>query len=115
MTDDFISDFRAQQDFDDDDFDDDLPEWLDDIADEEIESFAEEVPAEEEEEDDFDQLRRKSARTSATYEEMELDDESESGLSIRQLSPVQRLLLAILLLLNVVVIAVIALLLLNVI
>lgn len=101
MTDDFISSFRSERNFDDD-FDDDLPEWIGDTEPED------EVEAGFGEEDDFDQLRRKSARASATYDDIEMDDvdDEREGLSLSHLSPPQRLVLAVLLLLNVIVITV---------
>jgi hypothetical protein len=100
MTDDFISSFRSERDFDDD-FDDDLPEWIGDTEPED------EAEAAFDEEDDFDQLRRKSARASATYDDIETDvDDEGEGISLSHLSPSQRLVLAVLLLLNVIVITV---------
>lgn len=52
-------------------------------------------------EEDEEQLRRISARTSSSQEEM---DDSGSGYSWRGFSPAQRLILAILVLLNILVI-----------
>jgi hypothetical protein len=62
-------------------------------------------------EDDFDELRKKSVRTSSVYEEFEDDDEGEGGRPavgelLRSFSPGQRLILALLLLLNVIAIGV---------
>jgi hypothetical protein len=60
-------------------------------------------------EDEFDRLRQKTARTSAVYDDMEMDDEliveDERGFFAR-ISPGQRLVLLLVLLLDIVVIAV---------
>lgn len=59
--------------------------------------------------DEFDRLRQKTARTSAVYDEMDLDDEliveDERGFFDR-ISPAERLILLVLLLLDIVVIAI---------
>ena len=60
-------------------------------------------------EDEFDRLREKTARTSAVYDEMEyeeLEAEETRGGFIGQFSPQQRLILALLLLLDIVAIVV---------
>lgn len=60
-------------------------------------------------EDEFDRLRQKTARTSAVYDEMDLDtdlEEAESQGFFSQITPVQRLILLVVLLLDIVVIAV---------
>ena len=60
-------------------------------------------------EDEFDRLRQKTARTSAVYDEMDVDaemEEAESQGFFSQITPVQRLILLVLLLLDIVVIAV---------
>lgn len=99
MTDDFISSFRSERDFDDDP-EEELPGWIDDFATDEDDAFGEDG-------DDFDQLRRKSARTGSAFDDMELDDDTASeSISLSHLTPSQRVVLAVLLLLNVVVIVV---------
>jgi hypothetical protein len=117
MTDDFISSFRSDRDFDDEP-EEDLPEWVgglgpDDVDD--LDDFGERQVDFSDREDDFDQLRRKSARTGAAYDEMALEDDDNGNISLSHLTPPQRLVLAVLLLLNVIVITVGVLLLLNVI
>jgi hypothetical protein len=98
MTDDFISSFRSERDFDDEP-EGDLPDWIEETEPEGADIF--------DEEDEFDQLRVKSARTGSTYDEMDLADEGRSeGLSLSHLTPPQRVILAVLLLLDVVVIVV---------
>ena len=97
MTDNFINSFRSGDEMVDE-FDDEAPDWVRDIAaEDETES----------EDDSFDQLRRKSARAGAASEGTVMEDEGDSngaGLSLSHLSPPQRLILAVLLLLDVVVI-----------
>lgn len=60
-------------------------------------------------EDEFDRLREKTARTSSVYDDMAYDDElvveDERGF-FAQITPAQRLILLVLLLLDIVVIAV---------
>lgn len=68
-------------------------------------------------EDEFDRLREKTARTSAVYDEMEyeeLEGEETGGGFVGQFSPQQRLVLALLLLLDIVAIVVGALIIFNV-
>lgn len=69
-------------------------------------------------EDEFDRLREKTVRTSAVYDEMEYEEleaeETRSGF-IGQFSPQQRLVLALLLLLDILAIVVGALVVFNVI
>jgi hypothetical protein len=86
-----------------------------DFSDEEeeidAEDFAEMTPEVVEEptfDDEFDRLREQTARTSAVYDDMELDelDEEEDEGFLAQISPSQRLILLLLLLIDVVVIAV---------
>jgi hypothetical protein len=116
MTDDFISSFRSDRDFDDEP-EEDLPEWVGGLSPDEVDDlddFGEREVDFSDREDDFDQLRRKSARTGAAYDEMALEDDN-GNISLSHLTPPQRLILAILLLLNVIVITVGVLLLLNVI
>ncbi|HZD11803.1 MAG TPA: hypothetical protein VE553_10715 [Candidatus Binatia bacterium] len=60
-------------------------------------------------EDEFDRLRQKTARTSAVYDEMALEDEldvEEDSSFLGRISAGQRLILLLLLLLDIVVIAV---------
>jgi hypothetical protein len=60
-------------------------------------------------EDEFDRLRQKTSRTSAVYDEMDLEDDlvdEEPQGFLAQITPVQRLILLVLLLLDVVVIAI---------
>lgn len=90
-------------------------EDFDEFEDLEAESQATDQAADQEDdlglefEDEFDRLRQKTARTSAVYDEMDLEDEleaEESGGFFSQISPGQRLILLVLLLLDIVVIAV---------
>jgi hypothetical protein len=58
-------------------------------------------------EDEFESLRRKSARASTVYEDMEVADEEDtpaagSGLLLGRFTPVQGFILAFLVLLNVI-------------
>ena len=59
-------------------------------------------------EDEFDRLREKTTRTSAVYDDMEFEELEEEGGEgfFAQISPQQRLILALLLLLDIVVIAI---------
>lgn len=60
-------------------------------------------------EDEFDRLRQKTARTSAVYDDMEMDDElivEDERSFFARISPGQRLVLLLVLLLDIVVIAV---------
>lgn len=85
MADDFLNDLS------DDEFAEDAPDWAQELETEE--------PG-----DEFDQLRRKSARTGSIYDDMELDEESDSSSSpLSNFSPTQGLILAVLVLLNIVV------------
>ena len=77
--------------------------------------MAEEFEFEEEErddsfdfEDEFDRLRQKTTRTSAAYDDMEFEELEEEGGEgfFGQISPQQRLILALLLLLDIIVIAI---------
>lgn len=99
MTDDFINDFRGDL------GDEEGPDWLQDLDD--IEDEGEGPPAVAEADDpdaEFDQLRQRSARASSAYDDVELEENGGSGFSLSLLTPGQRLVLAILLLLNVIVI-----------
>ncbi len=59
-------------------------------------------------EDEFDRLRQKTTRTSAVYDEMEFEELEEEGGEgfFAQISPQQRLILALLLLLDIIVVAI---------
>jgi hypothetical protein len=99
MTDDFISDFR------DDMGDEAGPDWLGDLEGIEDEEEGPPPVMDEEGADEFDQLRQRSARASSAYEDVEIDEGGgSSGFSLSLLTPGQRLVLAVLLLLNVIVI-----------
>jgi hypothetical protein len=54
-------------------------------------------------EDEFESLRKKSVRTSSVYEELEEEESGRPGIGqmLNSFSPSQRLMLAVLLLLNV--------------
>lgn len=54
------------------------------------------------EEDDFDRLRRKSTLASAVYDDMSYEDESGGGSPLSNLTPLQVIILALLLILDVV-------------
>ena len=87
-TDNFLSDFQ------DDDFEDEVPDWM-------------QATDEDQEEDEFDQLRRKSARSGSTYSDMVPEEDGEtnttsSSFSLSSFTPGQRLILAVLVLLNIV-------------
>jgi hypothetical protein len=97
MTDNFINDFRSERDFDDEPGDD-LPDWIEGTSPDEADLF--------DDADEFDHLRAKSARSGSTYDEMDMDDGSNEGLSLSHLTPPQRVILAVLLLLDVAVIVV---------
>lgn len=98
MTDDFISDFR------DDMGDQEGPDWLGDLEGIEDEEEGPPPVMAEEGEDEFDQLRQRSARASTAYEDVEIEEGGGGGFSLSLLTPGQRLVLAVLLLLNVIVI-----------
>ena len=70
---------------------------------------------EEQYEDEFEQLRQKSMRTSASFEDVEEDLSTGSGGVLSRFSPGQRLILAILLLLDIVVVGIVLLVIANVI
>lgn len=55
-----------------------------------------------EEEDDFDRLRRKSTLASSVYDDMSYEDESGGGSPLSGLTPLQVIILALLLILDVV-------------
>jgi len=99
MADDFINDFRSNN------FgDEEGPDWVQDL------DFASESGTEESaaggDFDEFEELRQRSVRASTAYEDMSLEEEGSSkggALSLNQFTPGQRLVLAILVLLNVIV------------
>lgn len=95
MSDDFINDFRNSF------GDDEGPNWVQDLADDDMNAAA--APARDA--DDFDQLRQQSARASSSYSDMTLEEDrsSGSGFSLNELLPSQRLILAVLVFLNVIV------------
>jgi len=86
--------------FDDDSFDD-TPDWL--IDDEEDTSSAAEMG---DDDDQFEQLRQKSARSGSMYDEMEADGAGQSGggssFSWSSFSSGQRLVLALLIVIDII-------------
>lgn len=98
MTDDF-------SDFQDDTFDD-TPDWLLDGDDDGLSTGGEAVVSEE---DEFEQLRRKSARTGSMYDDMDggeaVQASSSSSFSWSSFSSGQRLVLALLIVLDILAIA----------
>ena len=98
MQDDFFDDLDFE---DEEDGLEETPDWMDlgDDLDEEEES------------DEFDRLRQKSARAGSAFDDIEEEDpfqqeEQGSALSLQGLTPQQRMILAVLVLLNVIVIAI---------
>ena len=93
MADDFMNEFRNNM------GDEEGPDWIQDLGDDDGGA------AEGEGEDEFDRLRQQTVRASSAYDDMTLEEESSGGggLSLNQLTPGQRLVLAVLLLLNVLV------------
>lgn len=75
---------------------------------EEFEQFDQFEQSEPEYEDEFEQLRQKSMRTSASFEEVDDLSPSSSGV-LSQFNPTQRLILAGLLLVDIVVIGIVLL------
>lgn len=99
MADDFINDFRSSN------FgDEEGPDWVQDLDDFGSESETDDSAASGDF-DEFEELRQRSARASTAYEDMSLEEGSKKGgaLSLSQFTPGQRLVLAILVLLNVIV------------
>ena len=95
MQDDFFDDL----DLDDDDELEETPDWMDFGTNE----------VSDDEPDEFDRLRQKSARAGSAFDEMTEEDpfrgnESRSSFSLQGLTPSQRTILAVLVLLNVIVI-----------
>jgi hypothetical protein len=84
--------------FDDEDEDlEETPDWM----------ALDEEPVEEEEVDEFDMLRQKSARAGSAFEDMSEEDpfrDNSSSFSLQGLTSSQRMILAVLLLLNVLII-----------
>lgn len=82
--------------------DEEGPDWVQDLADDDMDmgSVGSSGDA-----DDFDRLRQQSARASSSYDDLTLEEDSRSsgGFALNQFTPSQRLILAILVLLNVVV------------
>ena len=74
-----------------------------------------ELPNEEEFEDEFEQLRQKSMRTSASYEAVEEEVSTGSSGLLGRFTPNQRLILAILLLADIIVVGLVLLVITNVI
>ncbi len=95
---------RAESSFRDSNFgDEEGPDWVQDLE------FGSEsgLGADSGDYDEFEELRQRSARAGTVYEEMEVDEEAAdsraSRFSLNQFTPGQRLLLALLVLLNVIV------------
>lgn len=106
-----MSDFRNDFDNDfDNNVDDDFASFREDLfSDEENRALAEEMPPIDDIEDEFDQLRRKTARGESLDDDLASEDtffseESSSGggFAWRDFTPGQRLTLALLVLLNIV-------------
>ena len=95
----------------DDNLDDDFPAFSDDLfSEDESVSLADDMPAIDDIDDEFDQLRRKTARGESLDDDLANDDaffseesSSGSGFAWRNFSPGQRLTLALLVLLNIVI------------
>ncbi len=100
MADDFTNNFR------DSNFgDEEGPDWVQDL-DLGSESGAADAPGAGEEFDEFEELRQRSARAGTAYEEVDFADDASSqgsAFSLNQFTPGQRMILAILVLLNVIV------------
>lgn len=96
MSDDFANEFRNRY------GDQDGPDWLQDLEEEEMAAPA----AEDDDVDEFERLRQQSARASASSDDLTYEVSDSGGstpFSLSQFSPTQRLILAILVFLNVVV------------
>lgn len=94
---------NARDNFDDDNLDDDFAAFREDL------SLADDMPAVDDIDDEFEQLRRKSARGESLDDDLDSDDaffseesSSGSGFAWRDFTPGQRLALALLVLLNIV-------------
>ena len=100
MQDDFFDDLDLEDEDDDDGFEE-TPDWM---------AFGDDDLEEGEESDEFDVLRQKSARAGSAFDDIAEEDpfqETESSsFSLQDLSPSQRMILAVLVLLNVVVIGI---------
>ncbi len=106
-----MTDFRDNFDDDiDNNLDDDFSAFREDLfSDEEGTSLADDLPAVDDIDDEFDQLRRKTARGESLDDDLDSDDaffseesSSGSGFAWRNFTPGQRLTLALLVLLNIV-------------
>lgn len=106
-----MTDIRDNFDDDfDDNIDDDFSAFREDLfSDEEGAPLADDLPAVDDIEDEFDQLRRKSARGESLDDDLDSDDaffseesSSGSGFAWRNFTPGQRLALALLVLLNII-------------
>jgi len=106
-----MTDFRDNLDDDfDDNIDDDFSALREDLfSDEAGDSLLEDMPAVDDIDDEFDQLRRKTARGESLDDDLDNDDaffseesSSGSGFAWRNFTPSQRLTLALLVLLNIV-------------
>ena len=106
-----MTDFRDNYDDDlDNNLDDDFSAYREDLfSDEEGTSLGGDLPAVDDIDDEFDQLRRKTARGESLDDDLDSDDaffseesSSGSGFAWRNFTPGQRLTLALLVLLNIV-------------
>ncbi len=102
MADDFISDFR------DSNFgDEEGPDWVQDLElGSESGSTSDSSLGESGEFDEFEELRQRSARAGTVYEDMDFEEDAStkgSSFSLNQFTPGQRMVLAVLVLLNVIV------------
>jgi hypothetical protein len=94
----------------DDELDDDFSAFRDDLfSDDEGAPLADDLPAIDDIDDEFDQLRRKTARGESLDDDLDSDEQffsdessSSSGFAWRNFTPGQRLTLALLILLNIV-------------
>ena len=94
MADDFINNFRGGF------GDEEGPDWVQDLDDDDMSMGEAEAGGS----DDFDRLRQQSARASSASGGMTLEEGGSSGgFSLNQLTPGQRMVLAVLVLLNVIV------------
>jgi hypothetical protein len=107
-----MTDFRDNFDDDlNDDLDDDFTAFREDLFsdDEGSPSVVEDLPPLDDIEDEFDQLRRKSTRGESLDDDLDEDDaffsdeSSSSGFSWSNFTPGQRLILAMLVLLNIII------------
>ncbi|MCB8926959.1 MAG: hypothetical protein H6652_15185 [Ardenticatenaceae bacterium] len=95
--------------YNDNNLDDDFSSFRDDLfGDDEPASFADDLPPMEDMDDEFEELRRKSTRGESLDDDLASDDalfseerSSGSGFAWRNFTPGQRLILALLVLLNI--------------